>query len=601
MQEFRAPVRDIRFLLHEVLGAEAHYRACGYPDATRDLVDAIIDGGAQFAGEVMSPLRRVGDEHGSHVVPGQGVVTPPGFREAYEKYREGGWASMSIDEAWGGQGLPHSLSIVFHEMCQTANLAFFAIVTLTHGAIRAIEAHAAPELQMRYLPKMTSGEWTGTMCLTEAHAGSDVGMVRTRAEPQADGTYHIHGTKIFITWSDQDITPNIVHLVLARLPGAPAGPKGISLFIVPKFIPDAQGNPGARNAVNVQSVEDKMGLRASPTCVLNFDGATGWLVGEPNNGLAAMFTMMNAARLDVGIEGLGCGQLAYQGALEYARERLQMRALSGAKAPDKPADPILVHPDVRRLLLTCKAFAEGNRALAYTMAFALDEELHHPDAAKRKEAGDLVALLTPIVKAFLTEHGLESAIAAQQVYGGHGYVREWGMEQIVRDARITLIYEGTNGIQALDLLRRKVIGSDGRLLHKLADRMRQDAAAARHDATVSQYAAQVERLAAEWEQLAGDLIRRARGDVEIVGAAAHDFLEYSGYVVVSWLWLRMAQVAARQLAAGGGDEAFLTGKLETARFWFARLLPRTRACVANLQAGSDSLMSITADQLDAMF
>lgn len=599
MSNYRAPVRDVRFLLHDVLGVADHYRELGYTEATRDVVDAIVDGGAAFANDVLGPLRRIGDEHGTNLVPGKGVVTPPGFREAYEAFRENGWASMSIDPTWGGQGLPHSLSIVFREMGLAAHHAFTPMMTLTHSAIRAIEAHASDELKAAYLPKMASGEWSGTMCLTEEHAGSDVGMVRTKAEPQPDGSYAISGTKIFITWADQDITSNVVHLVLARLPGAPNGPKGISLFLVPKFLPDAAGEPGERNPLEVVGLEHKMGLRASPTSVLQFDRAKGFLVGAPHAGLAAMFTMMNAARLDVGIEGLGAGQLAYQLALAYAKDRIQLRSLTGAKAPDKAADPILVHPDVRRLLLTAKAFTEGNRALAYTMALALDTEEHHKDATKRAEASDLVALLTPIAKAFLTEHGLESAIACQQAFGGHGYVREWGVEQIVRDVRVSLIYEGTNGIQALDLLRRKLIGSDGRLLRELAARIRRDADSAASESVLAAHARRVIELAAEWESVANDLLVRTRSDAELIGGASYDFLEYSGYVVVSWLWLRMEQAAVRALAEGESD--FHRAKLETARFWFDRLVPRTRGHLGNLAAGSDSLMTITEAQLESMF
>ncbi|MFP5441436.1 MAG: acyl-CoA dehydrogenase C-terminal domain-containing protein [Gammaproteobacteria bacterium] len=595
MPVYRAPVADIRFVLHELLAAERHYRATGYADATRDTIDAIVDGGAQFASGVLAPLRRIGDEQGSHVVNG-GVKTPAGSREAYRAYVDGGWASMAIAPEWGGQGLPHSLNIVFHEMCLTANVSLFPVATLTHGAIRAIEAHASDELKQRYLPKLASGEWTGTMCLTEPHAGSDVGLVRVKAEPQADGSYALTGTKMFITYADHDLAENIVHLVLARLPDAPAGPKGISLFLVPKFLPDADGNPGRRNPAVVQSVEEKMGLKASPTCVLNFDGATGWLVGKPHNGLAAMFTMMNAARLDVGTEGLAAAQLSLQGALDYAQERLQMRSATGAKAPDKYADPIIVHPDVRRMLLTQKALTEGMRALAYTMAFALDEELHHPDPLQRQAGSDLVALLTPIVKGFLTEHGLEAAILGQQVFGGHGYIREWGMEQIVRDVRIALIYEGTNGIQAQDLLRRKVIGSDGRLLRLLSARMQADAAKLAGDEVCGVWANQVQALAAEWEMLADTLIARARDDAESVGAAAFDFAEYSGYVVLAWLWLRMAALGAAQPGS-----AFHQAKVHTARFYFERLLPRTRAFVANIEAGPASLMTISGEQLGAMY
>lgn len=594
MPQYKAPIRDMQFLVHEVFNAEQQYQVLGYSDVNRDLIDAILGEGAKFTENELAPLRVSGDEHGAHWDGGV-VTTPPGFKEAFQAFRDNGWATIAIDPRWGGQGLPHSLNIIFHEMCFTANIAWGAIVTLTHGAIRAIEAHASEELKEQYLPKLGSAEWTGTMCLTEPHAGSDVGLVKTKAEPQADGSYAITGTKIFITQGENDYADNIIHLVLARLPGAPKGPKGISLFLVPKFLPDANNNPGERNKVTCASIEKKMGLKASPTCVLNFDGAKGWLVGQPNAGLACMFTMMNAARLDVGIEGLAAAELAFQGALAYAKDRLQMRAPTGPVMPDKDADPIIVHPDVRRMLMTQKALAEGCRALAYHIALQLDVESHGNETA-RKAASDRVALLTPINKAFLTDRGLECANLGVQVFGGHGYIREHGMEQIIRDVRIALLYEGTNGIQANDLVGRKLIANQGRLLRSFLDEIDAFCAAGSADPQVQGWLQTLSGYSLEWWQLAQELIARSSRDTNGVYAAAVDFQDYSGYVTLAYFWALMAQRAAQQLAAGGGDAAFYTAKLKTARFYFERLLPRTRGLVETIRAGADAVMGMAPDE-----
>jgi alkylation response protein AidB-like acyl-CoA dehydrogenase len=595
MPDYKAPLRDIRFLVHNVLDYPAHYQALGFEDVTADIIDPVLEEGARFTENVLNPTRVEGDQVGSKLVDG-GVITPPGYREAWKAFREGEWNGLSCDPEFGGQGLPHSLGMAFHDMAEGANMPWCPIFTLTQGAIRALEAHGSDELKARYLPKMVSGEWTGTMALTEAHAGSDLGMLRTRAEDNGDGTYAITGNKIFITWADQDITDNIVNLVLAKLPDAPAGPKGISLFLVPKYLPDAQGNPGERNGVSVASLEEKMGLKSSPTCVFNLDGATGWLVGKPHNGLAAMFTMMNAARLDVAFEGLGYSQLAMQGAVEYALERLQMRAPTGAAFPDKPADPIIVHPDVRRMLLTQKALVEGNRALGYYAAMQLDSAECAADEASQQRARDLVALLIPICKSFFTDRASEIADLGIQVFGGHGYVQEYGMEQIYRDVRITRIYEGTNGIQAIDLMRRKTLASQRKLLDLLLAEINDFCDQHEQGEHVPELVKRVRQAAKEWSDLTDELIQRAGDDANAAMAAASAYLDFAGYTVLAWCWARMAVTASRALQEDGADRPFLSAKVETARFYFDHLLPRCQGLRESALAGADSLMALDADQ-----
>lgn len=593
MPSYKAPLSDMQFLLHDVYGVEGYYNSLGYNEVNRDLVDAILTESAKFTENELATCRQVGDEVGSKLVDGA-VITPPGFKEAYQAYCENGWAAMCWGEEYGGQGLPHSLGIVFHEMAFSANVAWCAIATLTHGAIRAIQAHAADDLKAFYLPKLVSGEWTGSMCLTEPHAGSDVGLVKTKAEPQADGTYAITGTKIFITQGEHDYADNIIHLVLARLPDAPKGPKGISLFLVPKFIPNADGSLGERNPVTCASLEKKMGLKASPTCVLNFDSAKGWLIGGPNKGLAAMFTMMNSARLDVGVEGLSAAELSFQGALEYAKDRLQMRAPTGAVRPEKEADPIIVHPDVRRMLLTQKSLAEGCRALAYLIALQLDAQ-EHGTPEQSAEAEELVALLTPINKAFLTDRGLEAANIGIQVFGGHGFISEHGMEQIVRDVRIALLYEGTNGIQANDLVGRKLISNNGQLLRKFIDRI--DAFCNETvDADMARFIEPLKAIASEWWGLAETLMATHQEDPNATFAGAVDFQDYAGYATLAYLWALMAKTAQQKLSAGEGDPAFYQAKLKTARFYYERILPRTRSLIATMQASSESVMSMQEDE-----
>ncbi len=599
MPAYKAPLRDMRFLIDDVFDFHGSYAANGAEDATPDMVNAIIEEGAKFCEQVLAPLNRSGDEEGCHFDNGV-VTTPKGFKEAFAQYAEGGWMGLASDPAYGGQGLPHSLGLVVGEMVGSANTSFGMYPGLTHGAMAAIGAHGTEEQKQTYLTQMTEGRWTGTMCLTEPHCGTDLGIIKTRAVPQADGSYLISGTKIFISAGEHDMSENIVHLVLAKLPDAPAGTKGISLFIVPKFLPkagmpDAAGNVGERNGVACGSIEHKMGIKASATCVINFDGATGFLIGEPNKGLNCMFTMMNHARLGTGMQGLCNGEASFQGAIQYANERLQMRSLTGVKFPDKPADPIIVHPDVRRMLLTMKAFNEGNRALAYFTAQLLDQ-IHSPNEAKRQEAEVLLAFLTPVCKAFMTDTGLEVTNLGMQVFGGHGYIREWGMEQLVRDCRIAPIYEGTNGIQALDLLGRKVLGSQGKLMLGFTKMVHRFCEA---NTQHSQLHAYVEQLAGINRDL-GEITQRigiaAMKNPDEVGAASVDYLMYCGYLILGYFWLRMAVVAQRKLEAATGDAAFYQAKLITAEFYFTRLLPRTAAHKAGIEAGSASLMRLAADQ-----
>ena len=589
MPQFKAPLRDIRFLVHDVYRFAEHYAAHGHEEIGADLIDPVLDEAARFCENVLDPTRVDGDEIGTKLVDGK-VVTPPSYKGAFQALRDGQWIGICSNPEYGGQGLPHSLGMVFHDLAESANQPFCAIFTLAQGAMRAIEAHASDELKQTWLPNMVSGQWTGSMCLTESHAGSDLGLLRTRAEPADDSTYRITGEKIFITWADHDLAENVVHLVLAKLPDAPKGPKGISLFLVPKFLLDDQGQPATRNAVTVAKLEEKMGLKSSPTCVLNFDGATGWLVGEPHNGLAAMFTMMNAARLDVAFEGLSLGQLSHQGAVEYARERLQMRAPEGARYPDKAADPIIVHPDVRRMLMTQKALVEGCRALGYFTAMQLDLALGG-DA----EGAELMALLTPICKGFFTERGSEITDLGVQCFGGHGYIREHGMEQLSRDVRITRIYEGTNGIQAIDLMRRKVMGSKRRSLDLLLARMRDFCEQYRGHAQ----AALVERVAAiteEWSALTDELMQRAEQDAGAPMSAAFEYMEYSGYACLAWCWARMAVVAHDASQQPDGDQAFLQAKIDTAQFYMERILPRTLALRESMLAPTTSLQALDDEQ-----
>ena len=592
MPDYKAPLRDIKFVMSELLDSEQHYANLnGGEDATPDMIDAIIAEGAKFCEQILSPLNQVGDREGCTLTDG-GVTTPTGFKEAYQQYVEGGWPSMTANPNYGGQGLPHSLGLVMSEMVGTCNWSFGMYPGLSHGCTNTIETHGSEEHKQTYLTKLISGEWTGTMCLTEPHCGSDLGTLRTKAEANADGSYSITGTKIFISAGEHDMAENIVHVVLARLPGAPEGTKGISLFIVPKSLPDANGSVGERNAVTCGSLEHKMGIHGNATCVMNFDGAKGWLIGPENKGLNCMFTFMNTARIGTAIQGLGAAELGFQGSVAYAKDRLAMRTLSGAKNPDGYADPIIVHPDVRRMLLTQKAIAEGARALIYMTAQKADIVQRGKTEEERKAADELLGFLTPIAKAFLTEIGYESASLGMQVFGGHGYVSEWGMEQNVRDARIGMIYEGTTGIQALDLLGRKVLMTQGESLKgftKLVHTFCKDNTDNEHMKPF------VEPLAAinkEWGELTVKLGVSAMKNREEIGAASVDYLMYSGYAVFAYLWAQMAKMAQDKLAEGSMEELFYNAKLQTARFYFTRMLPRTKGHAVTMLAGADTLLDM---------
>jgi len=596
MSTYRAPLHDMRFVLFDVLGVEALFARLGFTDATRDIIDAVLEEGARFTETVLAPLNRIGDEAGCTYDAGSGAVTtPPGFKEAYAQYVDGGWAGLVSPADFGGQGLPQAVGVPVKEMIDAANLAWGNFPLLSHGATEALLHHGEDWQRDAFLKPIVEGRWTGTMCLTEPHCGTDLGLLRTRAVPNDDASYSITGTKIFITAGEHDFTDNIVHLVLARLPDAPAGSKGISMFIVPKLRVARDGGAGERNAVRCGAIEHKMGIHGSATCVLNFDGAQGWLIGEPHKGLAAMFTMMNTARLAVGLQGLGLADRAWQNALRYSRERLQMRSLSGVKFPDKPADPIIVHPDVRRMLLTQKALVEGGRALGYHAATLVDIASHGADEAERSRADALLGFITPIMKACLTEWGVECTYHALQCFGGHGYIAEHGMEQLARDARITTLYEGTTGIQALDLVGRKVLQLQGAGLKLMLAMVEEFCAAQEGNAAVSEFIAPLRAKASEWQQLTQAIARRAAANADEVGAAAYDYLFYSGYVALAYWWAR--SVAAAE--ASRESEAFKDGKRETARFYFDRILPRTLVHKAAVDSGAAPLMALDADRFDA--
>ena len=596
MSTYRAPLSDMRFALFDVLGAEALFARLGFEAATRDTVDAVLDEGARFAETVLAPLNAVGDAAGCHFDAQTGdVTTPPGFRQAYAQYVDGGWPGLVSPEAFGGQGLPHAAGVPLKEMIDAANLAWGNFPLLSHGATEALLHHGEAWQQDAFLRPIVQGAWTGTMCLTEPQCGTDLGLLTTRAVANDDGSHSITGTKIFITAGEHDFTDNIIHLVLARLPGAPAGSKGISMFIVPRMQVDRDGTVGARNAVRCGALEHKMGIHGSATCVMNFDGARGYLIGEPNKGLAAMFTMMNTARLAVGLQGLGIADRAWQNALRYARERLQMRSLSGPKFPELRADPIIVHPDVRRMLLTQKALVEGGRVLGYHAASLIDIVSHTDDPAERAQADALLGFMTPIVKACLTEWAVECTYHALQCFGGHGYIAEHGMEQLVRDARITTLYEGTTGIQALDLMGRKTLQQQGAGLRVMLAMIEDFCADGANQQAAGEFIAPLREKAGEWRQLTQTIGLRAAADPDEVGAAAYDYLFYSGYVALAYWWARSV-VAAE---ASTRSSAFKASKRDTARFYFTRLLPRTLTHKAAIESGASPLMALEADRFDA--
>ena len=594
MPAYVTPLRDMRFLLHEVHRFPAHYqRLAGVEAVDAALLDGILDEIGRFTEQELFPLNTAGDVEGCHFDAGE-VRTPAGFKAAYAQFVAGGWTGVSGPQEWGGQGLPSSIGMLVEELATTTNLAFSMYPALSHGAMNALEAHGTEEQKALYLRQLLSGNWTGTMCLTEPHCGSDVGLVRTRAEPNGDGSFALTGSKIFISAGEHDLAENICHLVLARLPDAPAGTKGVSMFIVPKFLPE-NGGLGARNGVVCAGIEDKMGIHGNATCMLDFDAARGWLVGPEHGGMRCMFTMMNAARLIVGIQGLGQIEAAYQASTAYALEREQMRSLAGPVAPGRPADPIIVHPDVRRMLLTQKALAEGGRALAYYAAQQADLALHAADDAERALGKQRLDLLTPVVKGFLTEVALECTNHGLQIHGGHGYIRDYGIEQYVRDTRITLIYEGTTQIQALDLIGRKVLFDGGRSLTELAGQVQATCSSLADDPVLGAFAADLDGHAREWGELATELGARGAMDPNEVGSAAVDFLMYSGYLLTGWCWLSMMQ-RARAAEAEGREDTFYTGKLKTGEFYFRRLLPRTRALVATLRDPADALLSLAPEQ-----
>ncbi|MCB1881695.1 MAG: acyl-CoA dehydrogenase C-terminal domain-containing protein [Gammaproteobacteria bacterium] len=590
MPSYRAPIRDLQFVYHELLNADQTLASLpGFEETTADLVDAILEEGAKLFEQKIQPLNQLGDKQGCRFEAGE-VTTPDGFKEAYNAYIEGGWGSLAVDPEWGGQGLPETISFMLEEMLTSANVSFSLYPGLTRGAISAINSHADDELKARYLPKMVEGVWSGTMCLTESQAGTDLGLVRTKAEPRPDGSYGITGTKIFITGGEQDLTENIIHLVLARLPGSPEGVKGISLFLVPKFLPDDDNEPAQRNHVSCGAIEQKMGIKGSSTCVLNFDNAQGFLIGPEHRGLACMFTMMNAERLAIGIQGLGLGEVAYQNAVAYARDRLQSRAAGGSAAPQLSADPLLVHPDIRRMLLTTRAYNEGARAVAVWTAVNIDLSHRHPDAAKRAEADDLVSLITPVIKAFFSDYGYETTALCQQVFGGHGYISEWGMEQFVRDARIAQIYEGTNGVQALDLVRRKLFIHDGRLPDRffrlLADYIEQQ----RTNQPLQPYLTPFIEALNLLRDLTAWLTEQGSENPNQLGAAATDYLRIFALTTSAWMWLRMIAVALEN--RDGNEVDFYRSKIQTGGFFLGRLLPQIHALNMAVRSGSDLLMDM---------
>jgi alkylation response protein AidB-like acyl-CoA dehydrogenase len=600
MAIYTPPLRDMQFVMHEVLNVTADLQAMpAHADMDADTINAVLEEGGKFATEVLLPINISGDTEGcKYDLASHAVTTPSGYKEAYTQYVSAGWAALACDPEFGGQGLPLIVNQCFYEMMNSANQAWAMYPGLTHGAYAALEAHGTDEQKKTYLHKMTSGEWTATMCLTEPHCGTDLGLMRTKAEPQGDGTYKITGNKIFISAGEHDLTDNIIHLVLARLPDAPPGIKGVSLFIVPKFMVNADGSLGARNGIYCGGLEHKMGIKSSATAQIVLDGAVGTLVGQPNKGMQGMFVMMNAARLGVGNQSLGLTEVAFQNALAYAKDRIQMRSLTGAKAKDKPADPIIVHPDVRKMLLTAKAYAEGGRALMCFSSMLLEKEINHTDEAVRKESGELLALLTPIVKAFITDNGWTATSTCLQVFGGHGYIKEWGMEQFVRDARINMIYEGTNTIQSLDLLGRKVLSNNGATLKKFGKLVGALVAEEGVNEKMAEFITPIAILGEQMTKFTTEIGMKGFQNPDEVGAAAVDYLRVAGHLVFGYFWARMAQVALRQIAAaqsqGKPTDPFYLAKLQTARFYFAKLFPETATLMRTARTGSKVLMDTDA-------
>jgi alkylation response protein AidB-like acyl-CoA dehydrogenase len=594
MPTYKAPVSDTVFLLTDVFDYARFANSPGFSEAPIDVVEAVLSEGAKFVEEVIQPLNRVGDIEGCKRHDDGSVTTPKGFKQAYRSLVEGGWVGLAGDSAYGGQGLPPFLAVLFSEYANSANVAFWMYPGLTNGAVAALTAHGSDDLKSRYLPKMTTGEWTGTMCLTEPHCGTDLGLIKTKAVPQADGSYAITGQKIFISAGEHDLADNIVHLALARIEGAPAGVKGISLFLAPKFLPGPDGGVGERNGVACGSIEHKMGIHGNATAVLNFDQAKGWLIGEEHRGLSAMFVMMNGARLGVAVQGLGISEVAYQNAAAYAKERRQGRSLNGPAEPDKPADLLLVHADVRRMLLEVRAFNEAARALLVWIALAQDEARHSPDAKARQTAEDRLGLMTPVLKGVFTDYGFMNAVNAQQVMGGHGYIAEWGMEQFVRDARIAMIYEGTNGVQALDLVGRKLPKDGGRAIMAIFGEINGFLAAGKDDAALAPYLGGLKASLGHLQQATMWLSTNGLKDLDNAGAASYDFMHLMGLTALGFMWARIVKaVLARQ--AKGDSAPALDAKLTLAKFFNERMLPETSAHLARLSAGGATLMTLPAE------
>ncbi|HAK32166.1 MAG TPA: acyl-CoA dehydrogenase [Acinetobacter radioresistens] len=601
MPAYKAPLRDTRFLMNEVFDYPAHYQTLSNGElADSDTVDMILEGAADYCENVISPLYQTGDDEGCHWNNGE-VTTPKGYKEAYDQFVQSGWQGLSYPEQYGGQGLPMSLNLIKSEMMGTANWAFTMYPGLSMGCMNTILQFGTEEQKDIYMPPLVAGTWSGTMCLTEPQCGTDLGQLKTKAEPQADSTYKITGTKIFISAGEHDLTENIVHIVLARLPDAPAGTKGISLFIVPKFLPTAEGNVGERNAVNCGSIEHKMGIKASATAVLNFDNATGYLIGEQNKGLHAMFTFMNTARIGTAVQGIAHAELSFQGALPYAHERMSMRALSGKKDPEKVADAIIHHADVRRMLLTQKAIAEGGRAMIYHAAQLADkmtDALVRGDNAEYEEYDDKLGFYTPILKGFLTELGLEAANHGMQVFGGHGYIKEWGMEQIVRDARIATLYEGTTGVQALDLIGRKVLlSSKGKVVRDYTAEILKFSGRHARNKYMRRFAWDLTKICAQWNALTVRIMLAARKDRHIVSSASFDYLMFSGYAMMAYFWAQQAAVASEKLESGEGKETpeFYKAKIKVADFYFERMLPRAQGHAEAMVNPSRTMTSLAAE------
>ncbi|WP_336986518.1 acyl-CoA dehydrogenase C-terminal domain-containing protein [Altererythrobacter aquiaggeris] len=595
MPQYKAPVRDAQFILNEVLNIESHGNLPGFESASEDIVNAVLEGGGKFTAEVLFPLNSIGDREGCTRHEDGSVTTPTGFKDAFDQFREAGWGTLTAPEEFGGQGMPHAIGFVMEEFMASSNQAFAMYPGLTNGAVSAILAKGSQEQKETFVPKMVSGEWTGTMNLTEPHCGTDLGMIRTKAEPQSDGSYAITGTKIFISSGEHDMAENIIHLVLAKTPGAPDSSKGISLFIVPKFMLDADGNPAERNAAMCGSIEHKMGIHGNSTCVMNFDGAIGYMVGEENKGLAAMFVMMNAARLGVGIQGLGAAEVSYQNAVQYAQDRRQGRALTGPADPEEKADTLFVHPDVRRMLMDGKAFTEGMRALCIWGALQVDLSHKAGSEEERQMADDLISLLTPVIKGYGTDKGYDVATNMQQVYGGHGYIEEWGMSQYVRDARIAMIYEGTNGVQAMDLCGRKLAQNGGRGVQAFFTVVDDECTAAKEVPELADLAERTMKANGELKAATGWFMQNAMANPNHLGAGAHHYMHMMGIVALGLMWVRMGTTAVAALKNGSGDKAFYESKLVTGRYFGERYTPDVGALRRKIEIGGDSMMELPVE------